>query len=70
MHGYRSSHGNPRRESNPWIEDNLEKEIKRLKDEKLVEKLSKNQTPLTVCPLSNIKLRVFNKLEDHNIKGK
>ena len=39
-----------------------------LKDEKLVEKLSKNQTPLTVCPLSNIKLRVFNKLEDHNIK--
>ena len=35
MHGYRSSHGNPRRESNPWIEDNLEKEIKRLKDEKL-----------------------------------
>ena len=39
-----------------------------LKDEKLVEKLSKNQTPLTVCPLSNIKLRVFNKLADHNIK--
>jgi len=39
-----------------------------LKDEKLVEKLSKNQIPLTVCPLSNIKLRVFNKLEDHNIK--
>jgi len=39
-----------------------------LKDEKLVEQLSKNQTPLTVCPLSNVKLRVFNKLEDHNIK--
>jgi len=39
-----------------------------LKDEKLVEKLSKNQIPLTVCPLSNIKLRVFNKLEDHNLK--
>jgi len=39
-----------------------------LKDEKLVEKLSKSQIPLTVCPLSNIKLRVFNKLEDHNIK--
>ena len=39
-----------------------------LKDEKLVEKLSKNQIPLTVCPLSNIKLREFNKLEDHNIK--
>jgi len=39
-----------------------------LKDEKLVEVLSKKQTPLTVCPLSNIKLRVFNKLEDHNLK--
>jgi len=39
-----------------------------LKDEKLVEQLSKSQIPLTVCPLSNIKLRVFNKLEDHNIK--
>ncbi len=39
-----------------------------LKDEKLVEKLSKNQIPLTVCPLSNIKLRVFNKLNEHNLK--
>jgi len=39
-----------------------------LKDEKLVEKLSENQIPLTVCPLSNIKLRIFNKLEDHNLK--
>ena len=39
-----------------------------LKDKKLVEKLSENQIPLTVCPLSNIKLRVFNKLEDHNLK--
>jgi len=39
-----------------------------LKDEKLVEVLSKKQIPLTVCPLSNIKLRVFNKLEDHNLK--
>ena len=39
-----------------------------LKDEKLVAKLSKNQIPLTVCPLSNIKLRVFNKLEEHNLK--
>jgi len=39
-----------------------------LKDEKLVEKLSKSQIPLTVCPLSNIKLGVFNKLEEHNLK--
>ena len=39
-----------------------------LKDEKLVEKLFESQIPLTVCPLSNIKLRVFNKLEEHNLK--
>ena len=39
-----------------------------LKDKKLVEELSKNQIPLTVCPLSNIKLRVFNELKDHNLK--
>ncbi len=39
-----------------------------LKDERLVEKLLKNQIPLTVCPLSNIKLKVFEKLKDHNLK--
>ena len=39
-----------------------------LKDEKLVDKLSKEQIPLTVCPLSNVKLCVFDKLEDHNLK--
>ncbi len=39
-----------------------------LKDEKLVEKLRQNNIPLTVCPLSNIKLCVFDKLEKHNLK--
>ena len=39
-----------------------------LQDEKLVQKLRDSQIPLTVCPLSNIKLRVFNKLEEHNLK--
>jgi len=39
-----------------------------LKDEKLVDELSKKKIPLTVCPLSNIKLRVFDKLKDHNLK--
>ena len=37
-------------------------------DKKLVKKLRDDQIPLTVCPLSNIKLRVFNKLKDHNLK--
>jgi adenosine deaminase len=39
-----------------------------LNDEKLVQKLQNDQIPLTVCPLSNIKLCVFNKLEEHNLK--
>ena len=39
-----------------------------LKDSKLVDLLKKNQTPLTVCPLSNIKLCVFDRLENHNLK--
>ena len=39
-----------------------------LKDDKLVEKLIKEQVPLTVCPLSNVKLCVFDKLENHNLK--
>ena len=39
-----------------------------LQSEKLVQKLKDSQIPLTVCPLSNIKLCVFNKLEEHNLK--
>ena len=37
-------------------------------DKKLVQKLRDDQIPLTVCPLSNTKLRVFNKLKEHNLK--
>ena len=39
-----------------------------LQDKKLVQKLLDDQIPLTVCPLSNIKLCVFKKLQDHNLK--
>jgi len=39
-----------------------------LNDEKLVQKLRNDKIPLTVCPLSNVKLRVFNKLNEHNLK--
>ena len=39
-----------------------------LKDEKLVKILRQNNIPLTVCPLSNIKLCVFDRLENHNLK--
>ena len=39
-----------------------------LNDEKLVNRLNSEQIPLTVCPLSNVKLCVFDKLENHNLK--
>ena len=39
-----------------------------LNDDKLVKKLRDSQIPLTVCPLSNVKLQVFKKLEEHNLK--
>jgi len=37
-------------------------------DPALVERLVREQIPLTMCPLSNVKLRVFDRLEDHNLK--
>jgi len=37
-------------------------------DAKLVERLAREQVPLTVCPLSNVKLRGFESLEQHNLK--
>ena len=39
-----------------------------IKDKKLVTELIKTQIPLTICPLSNIKLKVFKSLEEHNLK--
>lgn len=37
-------------------------------DPLLVDNLVKSQIPLTVCPLSNVRLGVFKKIEEHNIK--
>ena len=37
-------------------------------DEELINHLRQTQIPLTVCPLSNIKLRVFPELQRHNLK--
>jgi len=42
--------------------------VRCLEDSDLVEYLIKNKIPLTVCPFSNIKLCVFDKLENHNLK--
>ncbi|WP_159021682.1 adenosine deaminase [Formosa sp. L2A11] len=38
-----------------------------LDDDKLVQKLIKDKIALTLCPLSNLELKVIQKLEDHNI---
>lgn len=42
--------------------------VRCLEDPTLVERLVKEKVPLTVCPLSNVKLRVFDTLEQHNLK--
>jgi adenosine deaminase len=34
----------------------------------LMDRLVRERIPLTVCPLSNVKLRVFDRIESHNLK--
>lgn len=41
--------------------------VRCIDDEDLMLHLSETQMPLTVCPLSNIKLRVFDDMRQHNI---
>ncbi len=41
--------------------------VRCLEDARLVERLRAEQIPLTVCPISNVKLGVFPSLEDHNL---
>lgn len=42
--------------------------VRSLEDEKLLGRIIEEKIPLTVCPLSNTKLCVFKKMEDHNLK--
>lgn len=37
-------------------------------DKTLVNYIAKEQIPLTICPLSNVKLKAFEKMEHHNLK--
>ena len=37
-------------------------------DPALLERLVRDGVPLTMCPLSNVKLRVVDRIEDHNLK--
>lgn len=42
--------------------------VRCIEDPKLVDYLIEHQIPLTVCPLSNIKLCVFDSMANHNLK--
>ena len=37
-------------------------------DPALVDRLARSRMPLTVCPLSNVRLCVYKRIEDHNLK--
>jgi adenine deaminase len=41
--------------------------VRCLEDAALTQRLARDKVPLTVCPLSNVKLRVFDKAVDHNL---
>jgi adenosine deaminase len=41
--------------------------VRCLEDPDLTEQLARDKVALTVCPLSNIKLRVFDRMQDHNL---
>ena len=42
--------------------------VRCMEDPRLVRRLATEQVPLTVCPLSNVKLGVFRSLAEHNLK--
>ena len=42
--------------------------VRSMEDPKLVAHLAATQTPLTVCPLSNVRLRVVDRMQDHPLK--
>ena len=42
--------------------------VRCLEDDRLVERLASSGTPLTVCPLSNVRLRVVDRIEDHPLQ--
>jgi adenosine deaminase len=42
--------------------------VRAIEDPALIERLARERTPLTVCPLSNVKLGIFRSMNDHNLK--
>lgn len=47
--------------------DRIDHGVRSSEDETLMQRLAANQMPLTVCPLSNVRLKVFEHMKDHNI---
>ncbi len=48
--------------------DRIDHGVRCLEDARLVDYLVEKQVPLTVCPLSNVKLKVFDDMKQHNLK--
>lgn len=49
--------------------DRIDHGNRAMEDSKLIERLAMHQTPLTVCPLSNLKLGVVDNLTDHPLRN-
>ena len=43
--------------------------VRSVEDPALMARLAAERIPLTICPLSNVKLRVFSRLADHNLRA-
>lgn len=41
--------------------------VRAVEDPRLLMRLAEEQVPLTVCPLSNVRLRVFDRMENHDL---
>ena len=50
------------------IAERIDHGISCLSDDTLVKRLRMEKVPLTVCPLSNVKMRVFETMANHNIR--
>lgn len=49
--------------------DRIDHGVQATRDAALMARLVQERIPLTVCPLSNLKLRVFGQLSEHNLAG-
>jgi adenosine deaminase len=48
--------------------DRIDHGVRSIEDPALVARLAETRVPLTVCPLSNLKLRVFDDMKQHTLK--